>query len=146
MKILGNQEIAGVVTVGRRVNEGFKSVTLTSDIEMNKPSEKFWKVATTLTNAKIKLPNATSLTNGYEIIFIATTTGVEIVDNSGNSLQVLDPGTIYYFYLTSNTSIGGEWAINVDTSYDITVGVPDSPNKGVRAYFKVFYEYEGNIH
>lgn len=146
MKILGNQEIVGILSVGRRVNEGFKSTTLTADIELTKTSEKFWRVSTGLDSASITLPDATTLPNGFEILFLSSSNGIMVKDKSGADIQLLDPGTIYYFYLISNSTVAGEWSINVDTSFDISVGRSDVPSKGIRLYFKTLYEYDGNVH
>lgn len=146
MKILGNQEVAGVVRVGRRVIEGFKTQSLTEDLQLTKTSEKFWKVATTLPSVNLKLPDATTISRGFEFLIISTTEGITVTDASETPIQVLDPGTIYYFYLITDGTLGGEWVVNVDTSYDISVDVPDTPTKGVRSYFKILREYDGNVH
>ena len=43
MKIQGNQTVKGIISVGRRVIEGFKSVLIDGNYNLVKTSEKFFR-------------------------------------------------------------------------------------------------------
>lgn len=146
MLIKGNQTVQGSLFVGKRVNEGFIEVLLdSSTYEIPTVSEKFIRFTTSLSQVSVALPDATTLPNGSEFVIYTTSEGISLTDNRGATLQALNPGSVYYIYLTSNSSLAGQWVISVDTSYDIAVGSSATPDRGVRSYFKIKSTYTGNL-
>ena len=146
MLIKGNQTVQGSISVGKRLNEGFIEILLSSSsYEIPNIVEKFIRFTTSLSQVSVSFPDATSLPNGSEYIIYTSSEGISLTDYNGTTVQALNPGTIYYIYLASNSTTAGQWIVSMDTSYDIAVGSSDTPNKGVRSYFKVIREYNGNI-
>ena len=144
MKILGDQQVQGIVNVSRRVVEGLKAQLVSGTYSLTARSEKYQRLTATAASS-VLLPDASTLTNGYEFVLYTTSTGITLKDNTGTALQLLEPGVVYYVYLMGNSTPAGEWVITMDTSYDIAVGASDTPATGVRAYFKTVSEYTGNI-
>lgn len=144
MKILGDQQVQGIVTVSRRVVEGLKAQLVSGTYTLTARSEKFHRLTATAA-ASVLLPDATTLSSGYEFVFYTTSTGITLKDSTGTSLQLLEPGTMYYVYLMGNSTAAGEWVVTMDTSYDIALGSADTPATGVRAYFKTVSEYTGTL-
>lgn len=142
MKILGDQQVDGVVKVGKRVIEGLKAQLVDGEYRLTKRSEKFFRFVAT-DKASVYLPDATTLTNGFEFVFYTTSNDITLKDFTGKVLQEFVPGIIYYCYLMGNTTQSGEWISSNDTSYDITIGEEDVPERGVRSYFKIASEYDG---
>ena len=138
MLIKGNQIVEGSITVGKRLNEGFTEILLnSSSFSIPNVIEKFIRFTTNLSSTSVLLPDATSIPVGSEYIIYTTSEGITIADNTGDPLQLLNSGSVYYIYLASNSSVAGQWVISTDTSFDISVGSTDTPNKGVRSYFKI---------
>lgn len=148
MIIKGDQSIQGILTVDRRVVEGLRAVNLdniNSNLALTSRSEKYHRLVATLP-ATVTLPDATTLSNGYEFIFYTTSDNITLHDNSGTYLQAILPGSMYYVYLMGNSTAAGEWVITRDTSYDIAVGLTENPVSGIRAYFKIIEEYTGSVY
>lgn len=144
MKIQGNQYVQGIVEVGRRVIEGFKSVFVDGNLDLLSTSEKYIRLTAT-EKATVTLPDATNIRGGFEFVFFTTTDFFTINNFDGVEVKHLEPGVIYYCYLMSSGTSAGEWVISVDTSYDIATGNSDTPDVGVRAYFKIEQEYTGSL-
>lgn len=144
MKIYGDQQVQGIVNVSRRVVEGLKAQLVSGTYSLTSRSEKFHRF-TASSAAIVKLPDATTLTSGYEFIFYTTSSDITLQDTTGSTVQIFEPGTMYYVYLMGNSTAAGEWVVTVDTSYDVALGSTDIPAKGVRAYFKTVSEYTGTL-
>lgn len=144
MKIQGNQTVKGIVSVGRRVIEGFKSVLVDGNYNLVKTSEKFFRF-TSQNAGTVTLPDATNMSGGFEFVFYTTSENISLLNYAGNLVQEFNPGSVYYCYLMAGGTAGGEWVISVDTSYDISFGEQDYPEKGTRLYFKTIKEYTGNL-
>lgn len=142
MKILGDQQIQGILYAGRRVVEGLKAQLVDTNYNLTSRSEKFFRFVAS-SNCTVTLPDATTLSNGFEFVFYTTSDGITLNDFSGSKIQYFEPGVLYYCYLMDNSTQKGDWVVSMDTSYDIAVGEDDSPSKGVRAYFKIVSEYTG---
>ena len=144
MKILGDQQVQGIVTVSRRVVEGLKAQLVSGNYNLTARSEKFHRFAASAA-ATVTLPDATTLSSGYEFVFYTTSSNITLNNYSGTALQSFEPGTMYYVYLMGNDTAAGEWVITRDTSYDIAVGSENNPAAGVRAYFKTVSIYTGTL-
>ena len=144
MKIYGDQQVQGIVNVSRRVIEGFKAQLVSGTYNLTARDEKFFRF-TASAAASVKLPDATTLSSGYEYVFYTTSSKITLKDNAGTSLQLFEPGTVYYVYLMGNSTAAGEWVVSKDTSFDIALGSADTPSSGVRAYFKTVSEYTGSL-
>lgn len=144
MKIYGDQQVQGIVNVSRRVVEGLKAQLVSGTYSLTARSEKFHRF-TASAAASVALPNATTLTSGYEFIFYTTSSNITLKNYSGTALQLFEPGVMYFVYLMGNSTADGEWVITMDTSYDIALGSADTPSAGVRAYFKTVSEYNGSL-
>lgn len=142
MKILGDQQVQGIVKVSRRVVEGLKAQLVSGDFRLSKRSEKFFRFVAT-ESANVFLPDATTLTSGFEFVLYTSSDNIHLLDGSGSEIQELVPGIVYYCYLMGNATVSGEWVVSSDTSYDITLGDEDDPSRGVRSYFKIYKEYTG---
>ena len=59
MKIQGNQYVQGIVEVGRRVIEGFKSVFVDGNLDLLSTSEKYIRLTAT-EKSTVTLPDATN--------------------------------------------------------------------------------------
>ena len=144
MKIQGNQYIQGLLKVNRRVIEGYKSVLVDTNYNLQPTSEKFFRFTST-SPCTVTLPDAQQLTSGFEFLFYTTSQGVVLNDFTGNKVTNLESGMLYYVYLMSGDEQAGEWVVSVDTSYDISVGVSSNPERGVRLYFMIDSEYNGSL-
>lgn len=144
MKIYGDQQVQGIVNVSRRVVEGLKAQLVSGTYTLTARSEKFHRF-TASAAATVKLPDATTLSSGYEFVFYTTSSNITLKDSANTALQLFEPGTMYYVYLMGNSTAAGEWVITKDTSYDISLGSADTPSAGIRAYFKTVSEYTGSL-
>jgi hypothetical protein len=60
----------------------------------------------------VKLPDATAVSNGQDVLFRNTgTVALQVQTNTGAALLSLVPGEVKYIYLTDNTTVGGSWVV-----------------------------------
>lgn len=144
MKILGDQIVQGIIKVSKRIVEGLRSQLVTGNYNLTSRSEKFYRFTAT-SAATVTLPDATTLSSGYEYIFYTTSTDITLQDYTGTAIQLFEPGTVYYVYLMNNATSDGEWVVSMDTSYDVAVGTTNVPAAGVRAYYQVLSTYTGTV-
>lgn len=144
MKIYGDQQVQGIATISKRVIEGFKSQLVSGTYNLTPRDEKFFRF-TASSAATVKLPDATTLPSGYEYVLYTTSSNITLKDSTNTTVQLFEPGTVYYVYLMGNSTAAGEWVISKDTSFDVALGSADTPASGVRAYFKTVSEYTGSL-
>lgn len=66
----------------------------------------------TATGYSVKLPNATTLFNGFRYnLFNQSSQSISIKDDGSNVLGMIDPGSIGYVFLQSNSTANGIWVL-----------------------------------
>ena len=113
-EIKGDLTVCNVIDAERRLNEGLETKTITTTEQLATNSKKF-QVLTASTAQDVVLPDATDLTDGWEVTIKAITSTLTVQTYHSSTpvdLKDITRGRIYTFTLLDNSTAAGDWAIN----------------------------------
>jgi len=116
MEIKGDLQVCRTIDAGRRVNQGMNVETITAAEQLVINSHA-WQNLSAAAAQDVILPDATTLTNGWEVVVQssgAATLSVKTYDaTTPVLLQAVPSGKAYKFTLVDNGTDEGSWYVNL---------------------------------
>lgn len=112
MKIKGDLQVCRTINAARRVNQGLEAETISAAKDLGMHSA-FWQRLSASSTEDVNLPDATTLSNGWQIVVEASgSASLTLKDNSGTSLKTINSNEAYKITLLDNSTASGVWHIN----------------------------------
>lgn len=122
-EIKGDLDVCRTVNVARRVNQGLNAETITAAEQLEIHSA-WWQSLSAAAGQDVILPDATTLTNGWQVVVCAdgaAALDVKTFDGvTPVSLQVTQAGDCYEYTLIDNGTAAGTWNVNYLTAASMT--------------------------